>query len=259
MATDRKTLKQLFQDDPDVLRVLELREQTGLLKGISEAKPYEISPLEISKNIELREQTQYLREIAAHKELLKGDPGEKGDTGDVPTDEHLVSLIGPLIPALIPSPKKGEKGDMPTVDYERIFDFVKEKIAKIPVPKGSDGKSVSVADVVKELKKKQHLEPKDIKGLPVNMNDMRWHGSGGATSSSISALIVTDIFTTTDGQTAFTASNNVLATLLLTISGAFQTPTTDYTVSSSVATLTPETWPNGVPAGEPVVWVYIKN
>ncbi len=47
-----------------------------------------------------------------------------------------------------------------------------------PMPETED----MVDEVIKELKKKQYLEPKDIKGMPINMNDMRWHGSGGGSS-----------------------------------------------------------------------------
>ena len=56
---NRQTVKQLFQDDPETLRLLELREQTDLL-----------------------------RELAAKKltfdgvETIKGDKGEKGDRGE---------------------------------------------------------------------------------------------------------------------------------------------------------------------------------
>lgn len=35
---------------------------------------------------------------------------------------------------------------------------------------------LTMEDVVKGIKGK--LEPRDIKGMPINMNDMRWHGSG---------------------------------------------------------------------------------
>ena len=46
-----------------------------------------------------------------------------------------------------------------------------------------------VKDLIDELKKGQYLEPKNIKGLPINMNDMRWHGSGGLSSVSHDATL----------------------------------------------------------------------
>ena len=66
---------------------------------------------------------------------------------------------------------------------------------------GKDGEDAEIEDIIKELKKKQYLETKDIKGL--NMNDMRWHGGGlssishdstitgtGTTSSPLSVVSV---------------------------------------------------------------------
>lgn len=70
-------------------------------------------------------------------------------------------------------------------------------------------------------------------------------------STIISSALQTDVFTSTNLQTIFTASKTVAYTLGLYINGALQTPNTDYTVTNSVATLT-----NGIPAGNVVVWVY---
>lgn len=108
---DKLTLKSLFHDDPEMLRILELREQNGLLKEIADHPPE--SPTEALKVMELREQTKHLNEIASQKvdleklkqELLpikgihyfdgvdgedgqmglrgeKGDQGESGETGE---------------------------------------------------------------------------------------------------------------------------------------------------------------------------------
>lgn len=69
--------------------------------------------------------------------------------------------------------------------------------------------------------------------------------------SALASLMQTDTFTSTASQTAFGASKTVGYTMGLYVNGSLQTPTTDYTVSGTTATLT-----SGIPAGNTVVWVY---
>lgn len=69
--------------------------------------------------------------------------------------------------------------------------------------------------------------------------------------SVTSTTIQVDVFTSTDLQTAFTATRTPVTTIYLSINGLIQTPTTDYTVAGSTATLS-----SGIPAGYPVIWVY---
>ncbi len=75
-------------------------------------------------------------------------------------------------------------------------------------------------------------------------------------SGGISGLMQKDIYVATDQQTAFTATQTVAYDFYLSINGAIQTPTTDYTVSSGIATLTAGSYPNGVPASSSVIWLY---
>jgi len=56
----------------------------------------------------------------------------------------------------------------------------------IPEEKESD---LTMEKIIEELKKGQHLEPKNIKGLPINMADMRWHGGGGLSSVSTDSTL----------------------------------------------------------------------
>lgn len=70
-------------------------------------------------------------------------------------------------------------------------------------------------------------------------------------AGGISSLMQTDVFTSTNLQTIFTASQNVGYTFGFYINGALQTPNSDYTVAAGVATLA-----NGIPQGSVVVWVY---
>lgn len=62
----------------------------------------------------------------------------------------------------------------------------------------------------------------------------------------------TAVFTATNNQTVFNVSNvTPITSLLLAVNGLVQTPTTDYTVSGSTATLTA-----GVPANTVVIWTF---
>jgi hypothetical protein len=71
-------------------------------------------------------------------------------------------------------------------------------------------------------------------------------------SGGIAALMQTDTFTATNNQTIFTASKPIIGyTFYLSLNGAIQTPSSDYTVAGNVATLTA-----GVPSGTIVLWLY---
>jgi hypothetical protein len=74
-----------------------------------------------------------------------------------------------------------------------------------------------------------------------------------------SAALQTDVFTATNEQTAFIATLNVATTIYFSIGGVIATPTTDYTVSAGVATLTSGSYPNGVPSGTKVIWTYFTS
>lgn len=71
--------------------------------------------------------------------------------------------------------------------------------------------------------------------------------------SGIEDHFQTDIFTSTNNQTTFTASTTVVSDFFVAVNGSIQTPSADYTVSGSNLVLT-----NGIPAGNVVVWKYIK-
>ena len=144
----------------------------------------------------------------------KGDNGEKGDKGDKgdkgnPGKDGIDGKDGRTI--------KGDKGEQgKTGDKGDKGD------------KGDDGENPDILEVVKELKKKQYLEPKDIKGMPINMNDMRWHG-GGLSKVSTDGTTITG-----DG----TPSNPLIATAVsenykIKVTSADTTP--DYLVSKIIA------------------------
>lgn len=192
-------LKKAYANDPEMLRVIAAEEQSDLMRKMVENKP-QLSPIQTAQM------------------LMKGDQGEKGD---MPSEEDLLKVIKPLIPDFdtilqIIKPvkgedyfdgdpgEKGEKGD-PGRDGKdadnkkivselyRLLPKAEEIASKVKVQTVDkqeitnkiisylEKKQLTVADVIKELKKNQHLEPKNIKGLPINMNDMRWHGGGLST------------------------------------------------------------------------------
>ncbi len=63
------------------------------------------------------------------------------------------------------------------VDFEAL---VKKAVDSVQIP--------TISDVVKEIKKKKLIDRQDIKGMPLNMNDQRWHGGGISTVSHDSTL-----------------------------------------------------------------------
>jgi len=81
--------------------------------------------------------------------------GKKGDKGDTPTDEELLKLIKPLIPAPIPG-KKGDKGDTPTV--EQLLALIKPLI-----PEVKNGETPTDERLLSLIKP---LIPAPIKGEP---------------------------------------------------------------------------------------------
>lgn len=89
LLMNSKLLKSVFSDDPDMLRTLEAREQSLLLKEV------------LKENI-----TQNLEKARADAEEVNFK-FLKGEKGDEPSDERLQTLIVPLIPA----PLKGDKGE----------------------------------------------------------------------------------------------------------------------------------------------------
>lgn len=151
----------------------------------------------------------------------------KGEKGDNPSKDELISLIKPLIP----SPLKGEKGDkgesvmgprgrdgkdgrdgedgqpgqMPTIDYTSIVEVLhgplKASLLK-EIPKMED-----IRAYLTSSKSKGRL-----KGKELDMTDLRWHG-GGISS------VVHDTTLTGNGTTSSPLS------VVGGVSSGFQIPT----------------------------------
>ena len=132
------------------------------------------------KNPELKLQRiladQTLAEAILDMDKIPGPQGEPGKDGETPSDEHLVSLIEPLIPEPIqgeqgpvgPEGPEGPRGYSPIreIDYWTKEDRQKiiKDIEKL-IPKSKDGVSPKIEDIVAELQKRP-VEYKDIKGAP---------------------------------------------------------------------------------------------
>ena len=206
MKKDFAKLKKAFADDPEMLRSLELQEQTQILKEAmereaeakSEAKRVKVEFLkgEDGKTPVMGEDFLTDEDINAFRRLAtpvkgkdyfdgkdgkdgadgaqgtkgergaKGEKGDKGDKGD-----------------------RGEKGD-----------------------KGSDGKDATITEVIEEIRKTKALDISDIRNWQsarknpdakdsgnFNMNDQRWHGGGGSGGGAGATWIPQGVTTATVG------------------------------------------------------------
>lgn len=157
----------------------------------------------------------------------------------------------------------------PTPEKEFVFDSPESIASKLNSLPGGLGKHVikdlptveSIIEAIKNLKGNDRIDVSNLRNgeqlsriaqRDINMNDMRWHG--GTSPQGMSSFIQVDSFTSTNNQTVFTATKTVVGTILLSVSGVNYTPTTDYTVSGNTATLT-----SGIPASQPVLWIYIHS
>ncbi len=202
-----KKLKQIYSDDPEMLKILEQQEQTELLKALAKDRAVSDSVTKMTKI-----------------EYLKGEKGDQGDAltwkdltdenkaeikGDMPSDEHLVKLITPLIPKPL-EPRDGIDGndgidgrDGIDADEDAVAEIVLKKLPKAKefgalelanklntLEQGIDSKVIkglpTLEDFIDKIKKGKLLELRDIKGARLDMNDQRWHGGG---ISNITGLI----------------------------------------------------------------------
>ena len=150
------------------------------------------------------------------------------EDGHTPTDEELLALIKPLIPIirqpedghtptrdellslikpLIPKVKDGE-----TPSDERLISLMKRLMPEIPEFTPDTAEQIAnklntltekiessaikglptIKDLLKEIKKGKLIEIRDIKNMPLNMSDMRWHGGGISEIIAGSGITATD-------------------------------------------------------------------
>ncbi len=221
---DKNKLKKIFADDPEMLRLLESQDQTELMRAILKERARSDIEVKMTK-------IEYLKGDKGdpltwddltdeQKAFLKG---EKGDTPEKGVDyftEDEVRQVAEYVKKTVKEevrPKKGiDYNDGKDADEKNIIKSVLEKMpsiediashVKLPELNRIDKEllfneflgripqpiSISVEDVVKEIKQKRLIELRDIKGArldraSINMNDQRWHGGGGV-ATSINGLI----------------------------------------------------------------------
>jgi len=236
-------LKKLFADDPETLKILEMRENTAVIKDLIEAtKKSQANPFDgISQ--------------------IKGDKGDKGDTPIKGTDYFTVRDIEAFLKASTPikgkdyftfaeilefrrivTPKKGvdyfdgndgksikgDKGDKGDKGNDGSPDTANGIAAKLnTLSSAVDSKVIrglpTIEGLISELKNpksKNRLGLKDIQGI--NMNDQRWHGGGSGGMNTV----VHDTTLTGTGTTASPLSINVLHDDTLSGNGTLADPLT---------------------------------
>lgn len=265
---DYKKLKRAFANDPEVLKMIQDEEKAEesrvlkdsgidflsqlrtVFKGEKGDNPTKEEVLQAVSDI-FAENWQQLIEYAASgimpallEELqsevekvkpIKGVDYDDGKPGLDADEQKVISKVSSKLAKMIPSKDEiiavTEKKILEKVEKMGIID--EKKIQKLIEDGRKENKIITVEDVIKELKKKQYLEPRDIKGMPINMNDMRWHGSG---INSYSALFLTATGDINDTNTQFTFTERPQA---IVMNGS------TYRDGSTVGGMTTWTWNGG--------------
>ncbi len=198
----------------------------------------------------------------------------KGDKGDPPKDEELLTLIRPLIPPLIPSPLKG---DSPT-DREllklikplipRVKDGhtpTKEELLKIikpliPLPiKGDSGSPDTPEQIAKKVNTlEEKIEQKTIKGLAniirnlqLSIQDIKRVKSGGGMGN---VIVETPSGTINGSNKTFTLTTQPKTNaLILTVNGQVQRKEIDFTINGKTITML---W--DIPTGSDIFCWFIR-
>lgn len=216
-----KNLKQIFSDDPDVLRSLQDRDIFDVHERIDEV------------DLKLEEKTSELSLQIENIELHIPEKGDIGESGKDGADGHT-----PIKNVDYFDGEDGKPGKNGIDGYTPIkgLDYFDGKVGD-KGDRGDTGETPTIESIIDEIKKGKHIEVRDIKGLPINMNDQRWHGGG---ISNITGLIqqgtnitITGSGTKSDpyvinssgGAVAVTSVSNSDGTLIIS-------PTTGNVVSS---------------------------
>ncbi len=246
----------IAEEDPELASYLEQKEGNDLLRALldhQKAKDFGVDEIIRIIKEARRDHTlspALLEEIIKQATPIKGEDyftdkevqeivnrvqasirmPKDGRNGESPTSHYLISLIKPLIP-------KVKNGSTPIkgADYFTELEqeaMISEVLSRIEIPESEEvDTGAIVKSVVKELKRggKSQLEMQDIKNMPLNMNDMRWHGGGFTDSNFIDNEVVAGSGTTyTLAKTPNVGSQHVYAI------GQRLTPTVDYTISGKI-------------------------
>ena len=220
-----KKLLEIFRDDPETLAILRQTENSYVLKELlkqkvkkdAEAKTVKIEFLKGEQgeplhwedltdeqkaeikgekgdtpvkgedyftNEEINQVADYIKGVVKEEvRPIKGKDYNDGRDADenkiirevskkIPTKEEIASLVK------IPQPKEPKE-----IDVDFIVKEVLKLIPKTDVPE--------IKDIIKEIKTKKLIEMRDIKNMPLNMGDMRWHGGGDTVSAGTNITITT--------------------------------------------------------------------
>jgi len=169
-------LKDIFIDDPELLRVLEMKKQTKLLQQLTDNKITVITEKGDKGDTPIKGVDYFTPEdIEIIKDGIKEEvtPIKGVDYFDG-VDADPNTIINSIIPRIPTKEDILATIHIPKIDENKLIDSVLKQIPPLEIPTVDE-----VTDnVVKQIKKKKLLEKRDIKDMPLNMNDQRWHGGG---------------------------------------------------------------------------------
>lgn len=175
MADDKIKKIKTFLDNPEYAIFKELSETSDKLVELDK----KLNDVDFDK-------LGYMKGDKGEKgDFIKGDKGDKGDKGEDGKDGYTPIKGKDYFDGKDGESIKGDKGDKGEDGKDGSSDKPIEIRDKLETLKGSQRLDVSAIknaltkdDVIKEIKGGKTLEMKDIKGMPLNFNDLRWHGGG---------------------------------------------------------------------------------
>ncbi len=198
-------LKQIFANDPEMLGILEKKEQRVLAEQILKTLSGELVVNHFTQD-RIDAVAEYIKQTVK-KEVtpVKGRDYQDGEPGYTPvkyqdyfTEQEIKEFVSYIIETVIPIVKPvknvdyrdGKDAEVDVNDItnkvlqqvnsatdskqESLVKMVLSKIPQVDVPTIDD----LIPKLIDEIKNKKLIEMRDIKNMPLNMNDMRWHGGG---------------------------------------------------------------------------------
>jgi len=182
MAKDFKKLRKIFQDDPSMTQQLNAEEQTQLLKDMKAGSQDNfLQSLKTVFKGDTGEPLTWEQLTDEQKLEIKGEKGDVGEMGPMgpmgPTGPQGESIVGPKgdrgADGIDGIGKDGKDGSPDTGEQIVAKLNTLDNVLDSKVIIGYENSDVIIAKI-----KSQKLELKDIKNMPLNMSDMRWHGGG---------------------------------------------------------------------------------
>jgi len=271
MAKNYKKLRQIYQDDPEMLSALAFEEQQASIDSNTELMKEYYKEKGLSETG--KSKFDFLQDF--FREFLSGKDG------DTPTDEKLIELITPLIPDPVPgSPGIDGKDFVPTEqDLQKIANKVRVPVAEKVIEKTEVIKEQPIVtekliekdideeklfnEFVKFLKKKKPLSTQDINGMQgfskdgINYRFEELMHGGGSSSGTVSLTYSVDLSGQVDSvNKVFTVPANDAFILLTGTDAPFvYRPVVDYT-GTGTTTLTLDAGVNAPSLGSTLILTY---